>query len=352
MNPNTVHLPVIDLIKAVASQLIVWHHLIAYTPMGEVVYPVAPDLGAWLYDDARIAVQAFLVIGGFLAMRSLFPALQAAPPAQDRLDLPRLLWRRYRRLAAPYLVALAAALVAAAVARQLVQHVETPAAPSLAQVLAHIVLLQDILDVQALSTGVWYVAIDFQLYALLAALIWLARRIAAATGVQGARLVFAACLGLIAASLLWVNLDPELEMWAPYFFGAYGMGVMAYWLPTHPRRVFGQVVLAALVVLALVVEWRSRILVAGVTAAVLALAAGGGLRLPQLGRASVTGLGRISYAVFLIHYPVCLVVGAIVMRLSPTGVAANAFGMVCAWLLSLTAGVLLYRLVERRITTM
>lgn len=48
------------------------------------------------------------------------------------------------------------------------------------QLLAHALLLQDLLDYEALSTGVWYVAIDLQLFALATVLIglphWLRER--------------------------------------------------------------------------------------------------------------------------------------------------------------------------------
>jgi hypothetical protein len=41
--------------------------------MSDVAHPVMPDLLDWLYEYARMAVQIFLVIGGFLAAASLAP---------------------------------------------------------------------------------------------------------------------------------------------------------------------------------------------------------------------------------------------------------------------------------------
>ena len=60
-------LALIDAFKAIASQLIVLHHLAFYGPMSDVAQDLAPALFAWLSQDARIAVQLFLVISGFLA---------------------------------------------------------------------------------------------------------------------------------------------------------------------------------------------------------------------------------------------------------------------------------------------
>lgn len=349
MKPAHARIPVIDAIKVVASQLIIWHHLAFYGPMSDVVYPHAPLVIDWLYDNARIAVQAFLVLGGFLAARSLVPSLEAAWMDIRRFNLCSLIWRRYVRLAPPYLVALVVALIGAALARQLIDHPAIPPAPSQQQIVAHVFLLHDILDVEALSAGVWYVAIDFQLYALLVLMLWFCHRVADVSGIPTQRLVLLMCLGLTGASLLWINRHPAFDEWAPYFFGAYGLGILAQWISRQPRRWHWLTLLVVLVITALVLEWRSRILVAGLAALVLVIGANEEGYTPRwLGNHLVAALGRISYSVFLVHYPVCLVVGAIVYRLWPGSATINLLGMVTAWLLSLGAGAILYRLVESR----
>jgi peptidoglycan/LPS O-acetylase OafA/YrhL len=291
-------------------------------------------------------VQAFLVTGGFLAARSLVPRLGAPRIEAAPLDVPVLLWRRYVRLARPYLAALTVAIGCAALARGLIQHPATPPAPSLGQVLAHVFLLQDILGREALSAGVWYVAIDFQLYTLLVLLLWSTQKVAAATGTKTSRLALLMCAGLGSASLFWLNRNPAIDVWAPYFFGAYSLGILAQWIAAGSRKGRWMILLALLVSAALAVEWRSRILVAGVTALLLAWSAGAGFAPRWASSALVARLGRISYSVFLIHYPVCLVTSAVVFRLWPTSPGANATGIVAAWLLSLGAGAILHRVAE------
>lgn len=64
-------LPFIDALKALASQLIVLHHLAFYGPMSDYARSLAPETMSWFYSNARIAVQVFLVVGGFLAAQSL-----------------------------------------------------------------------------------------------------------------------------------------------------------------------------------------------------------------------------------------------------------------------------------------
>ena len=162
--------PLIDPIKAIAAQLIVLHHLAFYGPMSDVVYAQAPGIIDWLYDYARMAVQISLVVGGFLA------AIALTPNGVPRHIHPiKQLTRRSMRLVPPYVGALLIAVAAAAFARQLSQHDVIPEAPTLGQFFAHVFLLHDVLDQEALSVGVWYVAIDFQLLAIMLACVWLAQ---------------------------------------------------------------------------------------------------------------------------------------------------------------------------------
>lgn len=327
-------------LKALASQLIVWHHLVFYGPMSDVVYPHASGLFDWLYDQGRIAVQVFLVLGGFLAARSLF-ARHPAPSGRPTPALPALLWQRYLRLVRPYLAALLVALLAAALARMLAPNPSLPSLPTLAQLAAHVLLLQDVLGIEALSAGVWYVAMDFQLYALLALLVWAGQRRALA-GHGAPTLTLAACIALTVASLLWINRHSALDVWAPYFFGAYGLGVLAQRITLRTRRRGALAWLVLLVAVALVLEWRSRIWVAGCTAVLLVLAANWHWK-PG---APLAFLGRISYALFLIHYPVFLLVSSVVHACWPGNVAMNALGMFSTWAMSIAAATLLHRWVE------
>lgn len=105
----------IDALRALASQLIVLHHLASYGPMCGYAEPLAPGLIVWLQRDARIAVQVFFVVGGFLAAKSLAPGgvLTTTAPLS-------LLWRRYLKLALPYLAAVALSIACAAAARGLI----------------------------------------------------------------------------------------------------------------------------------------------------------------------------------------------------------------------------------------
>ncbi len=62
-------------------------------------------------------------------------------------------------------------------------------------------------------------------------------------------------------------------------------------------------------------------------------------------------MGQRSYSIFLIHFPMCLLVSAEVHTHSPDSMAANSLGMVAAVLLSISAGAVLYEWTERSTAT-
>lgn len=327
-------LPLIDHAKAAASLLIVWHHFALYGPLSDGAAPLLGALRLWLVEHGRLAVQVFLVIGGFLAARTLL-ATPAAGSGRGAAGWPALVGRRWLRLAPAYWVALVAALAAAWLARGLIDEPSVPAEPSGWQMLANALMLQDLTGVEALSAGVWYVAIDFQLYALLALLCALRAVVA-----DEARRRRWTALGLttgVAASLWAFNREAGLDAWAIYFFGAYGLGVLAQWSRADARW---RAVIAVLVAVALLLEWRSRVALAGAVALALAFMPDGHARVwrhvPLHRQAAF--LSRISYAVFLMHYPVYLAVGALVADQWPHLPDVHLVGLGVAFALSLAAG--------------
>lgn len=336
MNARQNHL---DALKALGAQLIVLHHFCNYGPLAEAAHRLAPALAGWFYDYARMAVQVFLVLGGYLAMQGLKPAMR-----QGSASLGRALLGRYLRLALPLLAALLLAMGAALLARQWLQADFIPAAPRWGQALAHALLLHDVAGTEALSAGLWYVAIDLQLYALLALLLWLGQR----GGRPAPALWLVAALML--ASLLHFNRDERWDIWGLYFFGSYALGALAWRAARaqRPARWLGLLALAA--VLALALEWRTRIAVALGVALLLGLlqwrghAAG---RLPARLARPLHTLGRSSYALFLVHFPVLLLGNALYARLGQDSLQAAALWLLLGWLASVALALGFERWVER-----
>ena len=337
--------PLIDIVKGLACVTIVWHHLAFYGPMSDIAQPLAPDLMAWLYDYGRMAVQVFLVLGGYLAAASL------APQGLARFEhAGSAIAKRFVRLVVPYAVALLLAVVVSALVRPVMDHPSVPDQPSLSQLVANALLLQDIVGKDALSAGVWYVAIDFQLFALVVLALAGIRRLPGAWAARHAAvLARASIVAGIGASLWAFNRVGWLDMWALYFFGSYGLGMLAYWA-VRARDPRGWV--AAMVLLgggALALDFRGRIALAVVTALCLVVALRSARVQSWRGLEPLVRLGQMSYSVFLVHFSVCLLVNAVVSQLWPDEPVLNALGMALAFALSLVAGRVLYQRVERHV---
>ncbi|MDP2257392.1 MAG: acyltransferase [Polaromonas sp.] len=340
----------LDALKGIACVLIVWHHLAFYGPMSDVIYPRATSLTDWLYDYGRMAVQVFLVVSGFLAASSL------APGGVATFGQPvRLVFRRYLRLVRPYLVALAVAVAVAWWVRPWFDHPSVPDAPTLLQVLAHGLLLQDVLGHDALSAGVWYVAIDLQLFAMTVLALGLARELHRRWPGVSARLWGTGLLLLLAtSSLLFFNRQDHFDDTGLYFFGSYALGLLAFWASTALNKVntgTAGLWLLAMAVLggaALALDFRGRLALALVVAFGLVGLQQRAVPWRWLQSRWLTQLGQMSYSVFLIHFPVCLLVNAVVSRFWPAQMMANALGLLAAFLLSLLAGAALHRFVESR----
>jgi peptidoglycan/LPS O-acetylase OafA/YrhL len=342
MRIDASRMPWVDALKALACLLIVSHHLAFYGPMSDIAYPLMPGLIDGLYNYGRIAVQIFFVIAGFLLAGKFAPSGTVLA-----IDPILAIKQRYIRLVVPYLAALTLAIGCAALASGWMTHDSIPAEPTIAQLLAHVFLLQDLLGQEALSAGVWYVAIDFQLFASATLLLWLSQRIACHhPGLKAAVPVLVAAL--TTASLLIFNRNDAWDQTALYFFGAYGLGILAYWGSNrrHGKAWLG--LLTLLVLAALLLEFRSRIAVAGSVMLLLGLGRQYGVLERWGAPRFLTYLGRISYSIFLVHFPLCLLVNAAFFHFFPQQALINLFGMALALGLSIVAGAVFFKQVESR----
>ena len=342
--------PLIDVLKALAAQFIVLHHFSVYGPVSEALHDALPEVMGDLYEHGLLAVQVFFVVGGFLAARGSSSSIGTWRSPSVAI------FKRYARLLLPYLCALGIVVLCMAWVRPWLTADLAAPLPGWGQWLAHLTMTQSILEMESLSAGVWYVAMDFQLFALLSLLLWLC-------GGGHTRRAQTAVALLCMASLLVFNRQAEFDSWAVYFFGAYGLGALAWWArktgqterPITPafyaRALFVWTVAFGLVTLA--VDFRLRV----------ALAIGVALTLVVWGTASsqrtvsrsktpfiIKTLSEQSYALFLLHFPVLLLVNAAFTRFgftaeTATTTSALSWG-IAGWAASLWAANLFYRWIE------
>lgn len=131
-----------------------------------------------------------------------------------------------------------------------------------------------------------------------------------------------------------------------YFFGAYALGMLAWWASRSARPARWLLAMVALSGAALALDFRGRLLVALTVALSLVWLQRSPWAARWLQQPWLLALGQMSYSVFLIHFAVCLLVNALVSHVWPAQLVANSLGVLAAFALSLLAGAALYRWVE------
>lgn len=333
--------PLLDFLKALAAQMVLLHHLVAYGPVSDAFFNEHPELWTWLFNEPRIIVQIFLVISGFLLGRSLINARNLPEFKQAVLN-------RYLRLVLPYLVALALAMVCAWFARGYLDDDFVPEVPGLGQTLAHMVLLHKVLGFDSLSSGVWYVAIDFQLFVMGLAIFHLTATPGGKTELsRGVALVLCAGLGLV--SLFYFNLDRDLDNFGIYFFGSYSLGILVSWISQRARPWPWLMLLMLCGGLALEFAFRSRIALALFTATMVFFstqpAAATLNRLVD--RRWIGFLGQTSYSLFLVHFSLILVGNALFAKYDPSGSLAGTTAFALIWGCAMVASYPFHRWIEQ-----
>lgn len=336
--------PFIDAIRGVAALVILAHHLFTYVPNADERLAALPVLRDAIWWYGGLATQVFLVISGFLGGISL---ARATPEAAN---LGRLLLLRYLRLAVPALTTLLCAIVLAAIvppswaAFPLFDGISAPG------VLAHVAFLQDVLGYPSLLAGFWYLSIDWQCHAVMSLLIIIQeailRRIPGlARGARGAASIGLPFVVALLSLFCWNGVTAH-EPYATYFFGIMFLGTLAGLAVAGrmPPTIFWAYAAAGLV--AGSVQGRPQPAVA-VAAAVVIYGAARWRPADAIRPGSLPGrLGRISYALFLVHYPIIWAVASVVRRIGGDAASASWPCLAAAAAISFAAAVLLHRVVE------
>lgn len=336
-------LPLVDALRAVVATLVAWHHFVLYGLLSGLVLPL-PDRMIDLLRNHRSIVQVFFVVGGYVMAYSM-----SRRPWNCR-HVGWFVVRRYCRLGLPYLGAVALAIGACAIGRGWISERVVGSPPTLAQILAHVAFLQDILGYDSLSAGLWFVCIDFQLGLVYVVLLYLRDAIGPVLGRargEDSTVVFL-FLGFMLAvpSLFFFNLHDRFSAWAVYFFGQFFLGVMVYHglQGSRLRSLFGLYVLT--IVAALAYSWRWRLATSLATGLILFVAGHFGVleRWPK-GRIAAY-LGRTSYSLFLIHFSVLVVVLTLWVRFDWIAGGNSSGVLVVAYIASLIVADAFFRIVE------
>jgi peptidoglycan/LPS O-acetylase OafA/YrhL len=331
------HFFLVDLLKTFAVQIIIFHHLSNYGPIPVKVHDLFPALIDFVGDYGRYAVQIFLVMGGYLSCKNL-------PQLLEKAGFFKTIFNRYLRLVPSYIVALCITMICAAIARS-VHYEEYIGEPeTFVQVLVHFLFLQKLLGFESISVGVWYVAIDWQLYIFISLLLYV---------LKSYRNILIILAAFVSLSMLYFSTQSLWENYFIYFIGAYGLGVIAYLTEDsshpntkNPSRIL-LVLFSLMVLISSFYEFHLKNVIDICVA--IALACFGKIHYPsekmKWARFCIWFSQR-SYCAFLIHFSILLLTNAIFYQLGLQSSWTALIMMIGIWLMSWVLAHLLYHFVE------
>jgi peptidoglycan/LPS O-acetylase OafA/YrhL len=353
---TTARFAFVDGLRGLAALSIVVFHIWWYEPPP---YPALAD-AHWSIDTlflgTRGGVQILLVISGFVIAYTLRRTWFTPREAQSFIA------RRLVRLVPAYWVAIGFVILVDLLCRNvwnLPSPVDGPM--TVMRTTAHMAFLQDVFDHDAIGAGMWTLCIEMQFY-IVAILGWgLAQRLFPRPDRSeprpvdwGLMVVFAPFA--IASLLHWRSLD-RTDPWVTHYLWMFFLGMSTWWTldRTLPVSTYATVIALAVVDLALSntsdwvnAEWRYWNAVALATTLAIFVAGRCNRLHVWLNWRPLQYLARISYSLYLIHFPICHLIisaGWKWCNESPTSLQACLI-LISAIPASLLAGELLHRFVE------
>ena len=338
----------IDTLKGICCLLILTHHLAFYGPMSDAAYSLIPGVIDFLFEYGRMAVSVFLVIGGFLTGQII-----CKPNVFVKKSVTEFIWSKYLRLVIPYLAAITLAIICSFIASRWMQHSSLSASPDPAQLTSHLFLLQNLLGYESLSAGLWYVEIDFQLFLVSLLLVFLIEKLSPASWsyARTHAISMGGITALTIASLFIFNLNETLDTTFLYFFSSYGLGVLVAYIAKEKSSYFLLFLLSDMVALSLYLNFRMRILISLITAIALCITYQQQWINSRIWKNPIASLGKMSYSIFLVHFPISLLFSALFSNLYPHNPEMNLLGMGLSAISSLIFAAVFYRFIEQRNTT-
>ncbi len=331
-------MPFIDALRALASVMILLHHFALYPPLCVNAEPVLGPLVRWFHDYARFT-QVFFVVGGYVMARKMSSRSWHLP------EVGRFLIRRYCRLGIPYLAAIVLAIAACGFGRGWLAEDVLGTPPTVAQFVAHVLFLQEFLSYEHFSAGLWFVCINFQLGLTYAAMLFLRDTLPRCFG-SPVDVPMIAGWALSLFSLFYFNLHPDWDSWALYFFPYFFMGIAVERALRDNRSEAGFWLFLLVVVIAMAFGWRWRLTSAAVVGLLLFCAEKSGFANRWPKSPLIARIGRASYSLFLVHFPILIVVATVWERFGWTSPANAVAGLLTAFLASMATSFAFHHYIE------
>lgn len=334
----------VDALRGLAALGVACYHINRYGPLAEPASEVIPEWLAFVIDRGWIGVQVFFVISGFVIAYSVRNARITGK------YLGTFALRRSIRLDPPYWATIVIVLLLGAATYSAADPDPLIGPVTWQQCLAHLGYAQNICGYGNISVGFWTLCIEVQFYLLYICLMWLVQRFPGRGAEDGnpapcgARILWFAPLAVY--SLFVCSHQSSLDMWIIHFFSMFFLGLLAWWALDDrvPSRVFWGY--AALFVVRLSIDWAFEYAVALAAGVAIYVVGRRGRLDTWLGASWLQYLGRISYSLYLIHYPVSWLIGRLGYRLTGDSPMAAAGWLLLAVLTSIAAAHILCALVE------
>ena len=320
----------IDGLRGLAALSIVLFHLWWYEPNPTSAFsmmvhlPVIQQLVSWYEPDPAAAIalanrgmqEVMLKIRGGVQILLVISGFVIAYTLRNTWMNPRealmFLVRRLVRLVPAYWTTLGVVILVDMVSQQ-IGGLSSPfeEGVSLARLSAHLTFLQDIFGHESFSAGIWTLCIEMQFYLVAVLGWWIAQRAFRRPQVNeprpSARAIYSVFAPVAFISLFyWRGMD-STESLVIHFLWMFFLGMATWWTldGTISLVAFGLIAGIATVELVLFEKNQFENLVALSTALAI-LVAGRQQKLDQwLNWPWLQYVGRISYSLYLIHFPVC-----------------------------------------------
>lgn len=302
-------------------------------------------LSAWMVRVAtygKLGVEVFFALSGFVIAYSL-RRTRLSPSAIGSFIL-----RRSLRLDPPYWVAVGL-MCGFLLLRTLMtgKPAEWPSGPHL---LSHLLYLQDLLGYGQLNAAFWTLCIEFQFYLAFAVLLGLAQALSRRSGREGALPLFFSVLFVLSLAwpAEWVRTASHVEhvKYLPPHVFVFLAGALTWW--TLEGRLPRAVWYAFALGLWALCLWKldGRVFVTAATVSILYLAGRRQRLYSWLAARPFQYLGRVSYSLYLVHVPMCLLLLAVKTRVAPPSDAVALAFLGAVFAVSLAAAHALHTWVE------
>lgn len=287
----------VDALRGIAAFVVVLFHALegSHIPALE---EAMPRWFKFLISHGNLGVAVFFVLSGFVISHSLYSE-RVKPSIAGRFML-----RRSIRLDPPYWFAIAVAIAFALLSARVVpDKIATPI--SLAQILAHVFYVQDILGYPSINTVFWTLCLEVQFYLLYVAALALSRN-DPNLPFQGRMTITVLGLAML-TSLLWPTGTVTTGLWPGSFlplWHGFLIGVFAYWSWRNPALVPFFIATVGVILWFSIARGNAFSIACAATSCLLWIAAVTGVLSTGLSWPWLQFLGAISYSLYLIHNPI------------------------------------------------